>query len=516
MTLLVLLIPLVAALLISFLGNLQLKLGLALASTMLTFLCAFALPGSADIAALWIPGFNSYFALGADGAASVLILAASLAMIPTVFYAGAKVSERPGGILALLLIMQAGLNGLFLAKDLILFYLFWEATLIPSLIMLGIWGGAERRQAVLKYLLYAVTGSFLMLIAILAIKPLSGAESYLIGDLLAATPSLPMNTQLWLFICFSISFTVKLPLWPLHSWLPDFHEQNHSSGVADVAGTLYKVGGFGFFAWALPLLPDAASAAAPVLIGLAAFTALYAAMIATMQTNLKRMLAFASLAHMGIVGVGIFGLHIAGLSGAMYLLAAQMLSTGGLFLIGGMLYERRGTFDLDAYGGMAKSAPALAALTLFILFTSIGVPGLANFPGEFMSLMGAFQSSNGWMVFCAVLATSSVIAAGVYGVNLYQRLYQGEQTKGVAELRPLELIVLIPLIAGILIFGLAPNGGLERIELQSQLAAQGGLERLNRERTSTPSFTQYAFFTTPEQDFQVSLEPNPLVAEGEQ
>lgn len=511
MTLLVLLIPLVAAVLISILGSLQLQLGLALTSTMLTFLCALALPSSVGIETLWIPGFNSYFALGAGGASGILILAASLVMIPTVFYAGAKITDRPGGILALLLIMQASLNGLFLAKDLILFYLFWEATLIPSLIMLGMWGGAGRRQAVLKYLLYAVTGSFLTLIAILAVRPLSGAESYLIGDLLAATPSLALNTQLWLFICFSIAFAVKLPLWPLHSWLPDFHEQNHPSGVADVAGTLYKVGGFGFFAWALPLFPDAARAAAPILIGLAAFTALYAAMIATTQTNLKRMLAYASLAHMGIVGVGIFGLHIAGLNGAMYLLAAQMLSTGGLFLIGGMLYERRGTFALDAFGGIAKSAPALAALTLFILFTSIGVPGLANFPGEFMSLMGAFQSSNGWNVFCAVVATSSVIAAGVYGVNLYQRLYQGGQGgPDVAELTSLEAVVLIPLIAGILIFGLAPSGGLERIEFQSQLAAQSGLEQ----RASAPSFTQYALFTTPAEDVGATFERVVLVAGG--
>lgn len=514
MTLLVILIPLIAAGAIYILGSLQLRIGIALTSTMLTFLCALALPASVGIETLWIPGFDSYFALGAGGASGILILAASLVMIPTVFYAAAKVTDRPASIVALLLIMQASLNGLFLAKDLILFYLFWEATLIPSLIMLGMWGGAGRRQAVLKYLVYAVTGSFLMLVAIFAIKPLSGAESYLIGDLIAAAPSLALNTQLWLFICFGISFAVKLPLWPLHSWLPDFHEQNHSSGVADVAGTLYKVGGFGFFAWALPMLPDAARAAAPVMIALAAFTALYAAMIATTQTNLKRMLAFASLAHMGIVGVGIFGLHIAGLSGAMYLLAAQMLSTGGLFLIAGMLYERRGSFELDAYGGLAKTAPALAALTLFILFTSIGVPGLANFPGEFMSLMGAFQSSNGWSVFCAVLATSSVIAAGVYGVNLYQRLYQGAQTEAVADLSVLEAVVLIPLVAGILIFGLAPNSGLERIEFQSQLAAQSGFERTGYKYVTKPSFKQHALFTTPTQDLTVSPGPIVLATEG--
>ena len=470
LTLLVLFIPLLAALIAAFAPG-QTARGVALISTMLTFVVALFLSGDNGVSVLWIPGFNTYFELNPLGAASVLVPVAALVMIPVVLYAGTKLTERPGAFLALLLAMQGSLNGLFLAKDLVIFYLFWEATLIPSVLMLGIWGGQERRQAAIKYLLYAVTGSFLMLVAILAIKPLSGAVSYRLADLLVATPDLALTTQLWLFVGFAIAFAVKLPLWPLHSWLPDFHEQNHPSGVADVAGTLYKVGGYGFFAWALPLLPDAALVAAPVLLALAAFTALYAAMIATQQTHLKRLLAYASLSHMGIVGVGIFGLHVAGLNGAMYLLAAQMVSTGGLFLIGGMLYERRQSFDLSAYGGLAKSAPALAALTLFILFTSIGVPGLANFPGEFMSLMGSFQSSEAWVIGWTVVATLSVVAAGTYGVNMYQRIYQGEG-EPVMEIRSLEAVVLVPILAGILWLGLSPSPQLRRIEVQSQVAVE--------------------------------------------
>ena len=479
LTLAVILVPLLAALVAAF-APVESARGVALASTILTFVVALLLPIDNGISVLWIPGFNTYFELTPTGAASVLIPVAALVMIPVVLYAGARLTERPGAFLALLLAMQASLNGLFLAKDLVIFYLFWEATLIPSVLMLGIWGGQERRQAAIKYLLYAVTGSFLMLVAILAIKPLSGAVSYRLEDLLVATPDLALTTQLWLFVGFAVAFAVKLPLWPLHSWLPDFHEQNHPSGVADVAGTLYKVGGYGFFAWALPLLPDAALVAAPVLLALAAFTALYAAIIATQQTNLKRLLAFASLSHMGIVGVGIFGLHVAGLNGAMYLLAAQMVSTGGLFLVGGMLFERRQSFDLSAYGGLAKSAPALAALTLFILFTSIGVPGLANFPGEFMSLMGSFQSSEAWIIGWTVVATLSVIAAGTYGVNMYQRIYQGEG-EPVPELRRLEAVVLVPILAGILWLGLSPSPQLRRIEVQSQVA----LEQLDTLTTST-------------------------------
>ena len=469
MTLAVLLIPAVAGLLLLLNREEGTQRGIALIATMATFVVALFLPADNGVNAEWLPGFGSYFDLHPAGAASVLILVAALVMIPTALYAGLKVSERRGTFLALLLLMQAGLNGVFLAKDLVVYYLFWEATLIPSVLMLGIWGGEKRRQAALKYLVYAVTGSFFMLVAILALKPLSGAVSYRLGDLLAATPNLDVTTQIWFFLAFTFAFAVKLPLWPLHAWLPDFHEQNHPSGAADVAGTLYKVGGFGFFAWALPLFPAAAEIISPILLALAAFTALYAAIVATSQTHLKRLLAYASLSHMGIVGVGIFGLHLAGLNGAMYLLAAQMVSTGGLFLLSGMLYERRGSFELDDYGGLAKSAPALASIMLFTMFASIGVPGLGNFPGEFMSLMGAFQT-NVWL---AGAATLSVIAAGVYGVNMYQRLFQGEERDPSRDLQGIETLVLVPIIAGILWLGLAPDTQLKAIEEQAVLVTQG-------------------------------------------
>ena len=478
-SLVVILVPFIAALLALVLRQRSLQTFVAVLSTIATFVVARLLRDDPGFSALWIPGFGSYFELNPAGAARVLVFVASIVMIPTVGYAAAKIKDRTGGFLALLLLMQAGLNGLFLAKDLVVFYLFWEATLIPSVLMLGMWGGEKRRAAATKYLIYAVAGSFLMLISILAIKPLSGAVSYRLSDLLVATPNLPLNMQLWLFAGFALAFAVKLPMFPLHAWLPDFHEQNHPSGVADVAGTLYKVGGFGFYAWVLPLLPDAATAAAPLMMSLCAITAIYAAVIATSQTHIKRMLAYASLSHMGIVGVGVFGLHITGLNGAMFLLAAQMLSTGGLFFISAMLYERKGTFDLNAYGGLAKSAPALAAITLFILFTSIGVPGLANFPGEFMSLMGAFQTQP----VLATIATLSVIAAGVYGVNLYQRLFQAEQKQATHDVNENEIFLLLPIILGILWLGLSPNGSFKQIDQQSQIAV-GQLEPLQTSMNS--------------------------------
>lgn len=465
--LVVLLVPVLGAALASLAGARRNLVTLsAVAGTVATFLVALFMPGASAIDVPWLPGLGTSFALDPGGAASVLVVVAALVMIPTALVGSLTVEDKPGRFVAWLLLAQAGLNGIFMARDLLLFYVFWEGTLIPSLLLLGAFGLDKRRAATLKYLAYAVTGSFVMLVTILALKVLSGAATFHLEDLVLAARDLPVTTQAWLFAGLALGMVVKLPLWPLHSWLIDLNEQNHPSGAADVLGTLYKVGGYGFFAWALPVLPLGAERLAPVLIALGAFTAVYGAVIATNQTNLKRLLAYASLSHMGIVAVGIFGLHVAGLNGAIYLLAAQMLSTGGLFLITGMLHARRLSFDVDAYGGIAKSAPMLAAVSLFLIFAFIGVPGLGNFPGEFLSLLGAFQTAP----FAAVVATLSVIAAGVYGVNVYQRLFQGAQTTPARDLGPVELYVLVPFVAGVLWLGFSPAPQLDRIEAQSQLA----------------------------------------------
>ncbi len=459
------LLPLVVAVVLAFTRSARTARAVALPGAIATFVLATLVRDAAPLVTPWIPGFGAFIAFDPSHAGGVLALVASLVMVPTVLWASLRVEHQPGRFLAALFAMWGSLMGLFLARDLVLFYVFWEATLLPSLVMLGGWGGQQRRQAMLKYIVYAVVGSFAMLLSVAAIRPLSGAESYLFFDLLAAAGRLDVVTQTWLFAGFTLAFAVKLPMFPLHHWLIDFHEQNHPSGAADVAGTLYKVGGFGFFAWALPLLPEGARQLAPLLLGLGAFSAVYAAMIATRQHHLRRLLAYASLSHMGIVAVGLFGLHLAGLSGAMYLLAAQMVTTGGLFLLVGMLHARRGSVDAGSYGGLAASAPALAAVTLLVLFASIGVPGLANFPGEFLALLGAFQASAA----AGVLTVLAVIAAGVYGVNLYQRLYQGPQANPVSDLRPLEVVVLAPILAGTLWLGLAPAPQLRTFEADANV-----------------------------------------------
>jgi len=474
--LLPLLLPLLGAVLAALAGARRPAVTAAgLVSTLATFVAALFLPGAQPFERAWLPGLGVSFSLDPGGAASVLVVVVALVMVPTVLVAALSVEERPGRFVAWLLLAQAGLAGVFMARDMLLLYVFWEGTLIPSLLLLGAFGLDKRRAATLKYLTYAVLGSFVMLVTILAVKALSGAASFALADLTLAARELPASTQAWLFAGLALGMAVKVPLWPLHSWLVDLNEQNHPSGAADVLGTLYKVGGYGFFAWAIPVLPLGAERLAPALIALGAFTAVYGAVVATSQTHLKRLLAYASLSHMGIVAVGVFGLHAASMTGAVYLLAAQMLSTGGLFVVSGMLYARRRSFDVDAYGGLAKSAPALSALTLFMIFAFIGVPGLANFPGEFLSLLGAYQGAP----VVAVVATLAVIGAGVYGVNVYQRLFLGQPRDAVRDVGPVELYVLVPFVAGILWLGLAPAPQLERIEAQSQvavlqLAAQDG------------------------------------------
>ena len=462
----VVLVPLAVALLVTLLrANRPFVQALAVLGGVATFALALFLPGSEPVDAAWLPGLGVSFALDATAAGAVLVLVAALVMIPTLLVAATRVERNAAGFVALLLLAQAGLNGIFLAKDLIVFYVFWEATLIPALLLLGVYGGERRRQATLKYLVYAVAGSFLMLVSILALKGLSGAASFHVTDLMLVTPGLAPSAQTWLFVGMAVGMVVKLPLWPLHSWLVDLNEQNHPSGAADVLGSLYKVGAFGFFAWALPLLPAGALNVAPVLLALAAITAVYGALAAVAQEHLKRFLAYGSLSHMGIIGVGLFGLHLAGLNGAIYFLAAQMVSTSALFLVAGMLWHRRRSFLLRDYGGLAKGAPALAAVSLFLIFAYIGVPGLSNFPGEFMSLLGAFQSSP----LPAAFATLAVIAAGVYGVNLYQRLFQGSTTVPTRDLGALELYVLVPFIAGVLWLGVSPAPQLRQIEQQAEL-----------------------------------------------
>lgn len=356
-----------------------------------------------------------YFALALDGASVILILTAAITTLLAILVA----REAPRGMFGMSLLMLAGLVGIFTSQDLVLFYFFFEATLIPSLLMLGLYGGAGRLQALLKFALFTLVGSLLMLASILSLRFLSGAESFLLTDLLAAPIS--GSAAAWVFAGFLLAFFVKAPLFPLHAWLPDFHAENHPSGLADAMGTLYKVGLFGMFRFALPLFPETFAAWQPVLLGLAAFTALYAAWIAYSQTDWKRLLAYGSLSHIGLAALGLFSGTWEGALGAIFLLAASGIYTGGLFLFVGMLHSRFGSTEIAVTQGLLRHTPALGAFALILILAMVGLPGLAGFPGELMSLLGAWQVSPLW----TAVGFLAVIASAAYALSAYQKVFHG-------------------------------------------------------------------------------------------
>ena len=389
---------------------------------------AFLGGASAAYSAPLLAEAGVYYAVAWDGVGAVLMLAVTV----TTLIALLAARDVPPAMVGLALMMESGLLGLLAAQDLVLFYVFFEATLIPSLLMLGLFGGAGRVRALVKFAIFTLVGSLLMLAGILALRYLGGAPSFLLADL--ADHPLGGVAGRWAFAAFLLAFMVKTPLFPLHVWLPDFHAENHPSGLADVMGTLYKVGLFGFFRWTLPLFPEAFALFQPYLLALAALTAVGAAWIAYAQTDWKRLLAYGALSHMGIGALGLFSGTSEGAVGAIFLLAASAVYTGGLFLFAGGLYRRFGTMDLRPTSGLAKSAPALAALGLVLVLAMVGLPGLSGFPGEFMNLLGAWQASPTW-TFVGFLA---VIAAAAYALNAYQQVFHNAPERPAADLDAVE------------------------------------------------------------------------------
>ncbi len=424
---------------------------LGLATTAVTAVLAYLLLAAGGVAGYTelplLKEAGVYYAVGADGVGAVFALVISL----SVFLALLAAREVPGRMLALGLLMATGLIGIFLSYDLVLFYFFFEAALIPSLLLLGVYGGSGRVPALIKFALFTLVGSLLMLAGILAARYLGGAGSFLMRDLLAHR--LGGAAAVWAFWAFALAFLVKAPLFPLHVWMPDFHAENHPSGFADVMGTLYKVGVFGFFRFAIPLFPDAFKAAQPYLLALAAITALGAAWIAYAQKDWKRLLAYGALSHMGVAALGVFSGTLVGAVGGLFLLAASALYTGGLFLYAGWMHRRFGSLALAPTHGLAKAAPALAALGLFLFLAMVGLPGLAGFPGEFLSALGAWQASPFW----TLVGFAAVIAAAAYALTAYQRLFHGPPGKAVADLDGGEWVFAALVVAAVGFLGVYPK-----------------------------------------------------------
>ncbi len=464
------LLPLVASLVLGVLpGRTRAVPAVAAgAVTLLLGALLWANSGGGLVSMPWIASLGITYSVRLTGASLLLALVCALMSLVALIYT-LRAVENPGTMLSYILAMETGLLGIFAARDLILFYVFFELALIPSLLMLATYGGEGRVPALIKFGAYTLFGSLLMLIAIIGVKTLGGSPTFAMTDLLAHKVTGATGT--WLFLGFLVAFAVKLPLFPFHAWLPDFHQQNHPSGVADLMGTLYKVGGYGLFAFAIPLFPQAAETLRPVLMALAAFTALYAAWIAFSQRDWKRLLAYASLSHMGLVGLGIFSLVPVAVTGALYLLAFQGVYTGALFLAAGMLFARAGTLDVRQ-GGVMTGAPVLAGLTMSLWFASIAVPGLAGFVGEFSILLGTYQIYP-WL---ALLAGLSTIAAAAYALTAYQQTYWQVRPEGaspLADLRGSEWLVLGAPLAVALFFGVYSAPALNL--LQPAVRALGGV-----------------------------------------
>jgi NADH-quinone oxidoreductase subunit M len=406
----------------------------------------------------WIPSANISYALGVDGLSILLVLLTTLLSPIAILSSFTNITDRVKEYYAFMLLLETGMMGVFVSLDLFLFYIFWEFTLVPMYFLVGIWGGSNRQYAAIKFFLYTMAGSILMLLAILWLGINFG--TFYTPDL--ANKGIPMGTQTWLFLAFAIAFAIKVPLWPLHSWLPDAHVEAPTAGSVILAGVLLKMGTYGFLRFNLPLFPEASRFFAPYIGILAVIGIIYGAWVSYAQKDVKKLVAYSSVSHLGFVMLGIISFNEIGISGAILQMINHGLSTGGLFLLVGMLYERRHTRDLDAFGGIWNAMPVFSVFSLIVTLSSMGLPGLNGFIGEFTILMGSFNAAPlQWPLVLTGLATLGVIMAAVYLLFMFQKVYLGpldkDENKKLTDMNAREIISLIPLIILIFWIGVFPS-----------------------------------------------------------
>jgi NADH-quinone oxidoreductase subunit M len=401
--------------------------------------------------------------LGIDGLSILLVLLTTFLTPISILSTWTAVEDRVKDFLLFFLLLETGMLGVFVAQDLFLFYIFWEFTLVPMYFLIGVWGGPRRIYAALKFFLYTMAGSILMLLAILWLAVYQGTFS--VPDLILRGGIDP-RTQLWLFIAFAAAFAIKVPMWPLHSWLPDAHVEAPTAGSVILAGVLLKMGTYGFLRFNLPLFPQAAVQAAPVIAVLAVIGIIYGAAVSYAQPDVKKLVAFSSVSHLGFVMLGLFALNTQGIQGGILQMINHGLSTGALFLLVGIIYEQTHTRELAVYGGLWKITPVFGTIMLIVSLSSMGLPGLNGFVGEFTILLGAFRSSVLGSPWYAGLAALGVIMAAVYILFMFQRMFLGPEGSIVAELRKQghvirdlnwrEIATLAPIVVLIFWMGLYP------------------------------------------------------------
>ncbi len=422
----------------------------------------------------WIESFGISYKLGVDGLSLWLVLLTTL-LTPIALYASwSSIRTRLKEYAFSFLLLEVGMLGAFFALDVFLFYIFWELMLVPMYLIIGIWGGKERVYAALKFFIYTFVGSLLMLVAILYVvatyRELTGHYSFALTELSRLV--LPALPQYLLFTAFAVAFAIKVPMFPFHTWLPDAHVQAPTGGSVILAAVLLKLGIYGFIRFAMPLFPVASQALGPVLAGLGVFGIIYGAYAAWVQRDLKKLVAYSSVSHMGFVLLGLFAMNQHGVSGALLQMVNHGVSTGALFILVGVIYERRHSRMLDDFGGLAKVMPWYALVFVIVTMSSIGLPGTNGFVGEFMIMAGAFFSrgtvglGGAWFVL-TLLAATGVIFAAVYMLHAVLRMFWGrvehEENEGLKDLNRQEVFALLPLLALVFWIGLYPKFFLDRM-----------------------------------------------------
>ncbi|MBL8582572.1 MAG: NADH-quinone oxidoreductase subunit M [Rhizobiaceae bacterium] len=399
----------------------------------------------------WLDSGLSYH-MGVDGISMLFVILTTFLMPLCILASWQSVEKRVKEYMIAFLLLETLMIGVFCALDLVLFYVFFEAGLIPMFIIIGVWGGKRRVYASFKFFLYTLLGSVLMLLAIMAMYFQAGTTD--IPTLL--THDFPQNMQTWLWLAFFASFAVKMPMWPVHTWLPDAHVEAPTAGSVILAGILLKMGGYGFLRFSLPMFPDASAYFAPFVFTLSVVAIIYTSLVALMQEDIKKLIAYSSVAHMGYVTMGIFAMNQEGIQGSIFQMLSHGLVSGALFLCVGVIYDRTHTREIAAYGGLVNNMPKYAVAFLIFTMANVGLPGTSGFVGELLTLLGVFKF-NTWVAF---FAATGVILSAAYALWLYRKVIFGtltkESLKGLLDLSPREKTVLYPLIVLVIFFGVYP------------------------------------------------------------
>ncbi len=448
----------------------------ALATTVVTFIVSlpimFGFQSNAEFQFVenipWIsagPFVMRYF-VGIDGISLWLVILTTFIMPIAVLSTYTAVEEKVKEYMILLLLLETGMLGAFISLDMFLFYIFWEVMLIPMYFMIGIWGGKNRIYAAVKFFIYTMVGSLLMLVALIYLY-FKGVEAGFtnFGLLQFFNLQLPLATQVWLFLAFALAFAIKVPMFPLHTWLPDAHTEAPTAGSVILAAILLKMGTYGYVRFAIPLFPEAAHKFAPLIATLAVIGIIYAALVAMVQEDVKKLVAYSSVAHLGFVMLGVFAFNVEGITGGLLQMINHGVSTGALFLIVGFIYERRHTRLITDFGGLSKQMPIFATIFMIVTFSSIGLPGTNGFVGEFLVLIGAFESELRWWT---IIASSGVILSAVYMLWMFQRVMFGEldnpKNQKLADLNAREIVIMVPLIVMIFVMGIYPKPFIDKMD----------------------------------------------------